>query len=34
MSEAAMKLFEQIRALPIEEQDWLVEQLNDLNNAP
>jgi hypothetical protein len=28
MSEAAMRLLEQIRALPIEEQDWLAEELN------
>jgi hypothetical protein len=34
MSEAAMRLLEQIRALPVEDQDWLAEQLDDLNDDP
>jgi hypothetical protein len=34
MSEAAMKLLEQIRALSVEDQDWLAEQLDDRTDDP
>lgn len=34
MSGQALKILEQIRALPAEDQDWLADQLNPVEDDP